>query len=99
MDIQGIEQWNKSKYWVCYPKEYYVQAIEDKNLYVLKRIKDNKVAGAVVLSSCDKRWTDDEVLYIHNFVTSIDAKNAGFSILNLCSEFAQRSGKSYFAFG
>ncbi|MGN0975124.1 MAG: GNAT family N-acetyltransferase [Gemmiger sp.] len=95
MDKVGVEQWNKLDYWGAFPESYYRAAIADGRLYVLRR-PDGSVAGAGVLSPSDNAWPADGVpaLYLHNFVTALDAPGAGDEFLRGCEALARRRGST-----
>ena len=111
MDEMGIEQWNKSDYWKCYPRSYYFDAIGERKLYVVKeadcdrscgeegREEDGRcgrIAAAVVLRDADGRWPDDgRALYVHNLVTALDAGGAGAALLRFCERLAAERGKEF----
>jgi ribosomal protein S18 acetylase RimI-like enzyme len=96
MDEKGIEQWNKTDYLHCYPKEYFEECISRKELYVLKVQEDRSIVGAVALHTCDSRWEDkDHSYYIHNLVTAIDACSAGTVLINNCEVIAKNNNKKY----
>lgn len=89
MDQVGIEQWNKTDYWHCFPREYYEEAVEAGILYVLKQGDTAQVVGAVVIHDHDRLWTDDKpAYYIHNLVTSSGHPGAGTVILEFCERLA-----------
>ena len=93
MDDVGIQQWNVTNYWECYPKAYYETAAAEGRLYVLKC--EGIVVGAVVLREQDKRWNDHRsAFYIHNLVTAIGTKGAGEAILKACFDLAAARKKS-----
>ncbi len=96
MDKMGIQQWNVTNYWEVYPKNYYINELKNKNLYVLKRNKDEAIIGAVVIFDVDVRWKDDydvPAYYIHNFVTDINEKGAGKFMLKCIQELAINNNK------
>ncbi len=94
MDEVGIEQWNKEDYWAFYPEEYYFRAIGEKRLYILKDEKTGAVAAAGVLSGSDGQWRQDgtKAVYLHNFVTALNARGAGDVFLRECENLARAEG-------
>lgn len=95
MDEKGIEQWNKTDYWGCYPKQYYIDIVKNGSLFILKRTNGREIIGAVVLTEHDNRWLDDQpAFYIHNFATAIEEKGAGKIILDNIEKLAEECGKS-----
>jgi GNAT superfamily N-acetyltransferase len=94
MDQVGIEQWNKTDYWHCYPREYYEEAAEAGFLYVLKQEDTAQVVGAVVIHDSDRLWADDKpAYYIHNLVTASGSHGAGAVILDFCERRALENGR------
>lgn len=94
MNNCGIEQWNKTNYMECYPKEYFDDCILKHRLYVLSEKEFGKIVGAVVLNDTDKRWEDEiPAYYIHNLVTDLEAKGAGAAIIKYCEDIAIEHGK------
>jgi len=95
MDNCGLEQWNKTNYLECYPKEYFIDCVIKQALYVLREKKSDKIIGAVVLNDTDKRWEDEmPAYYIHNLVTDLETKGAGALIIKYCEGIAIEHGKS-----
>jgi len=97
MDETGIQQWNVTNYWDAYPRTYYVNELQNKNLYILQRKTDKKIAGAAIIFDNDERWKNDydtPAYYIHNFVADIKEKGAGKLILKYIQELAIRNNKT-----
>lgn len=95
MDEVGIEQWNKTAYWSCYPKTYYEEAVKAGILYVLRQKDTAQVVGAVVIHDHDRLWVDDKpAYYIHNLVTASGHPGAGSAILEACERLATENRRA-----
>lgn len=95
MDREGICQWNQNGYQEAYPEEYYRQEARAGRLYALK--SGGALAGALVLLEEDEQWADSksaEALYVHNFVTALNAPGAGGRMLDQVERLARERGKS-----
>ena len=96
MDEHGIRQWNAEGYWHIFPESYYLAAIREGRLFVLKS-ESGEIAAAGVLSSADEHWQDGvPALYLHNFAADECRKGAGRLYLQYCENYARRAGKKYF---
>lgn len=97
MDAVGIQQWNVTDYWGVYPKEYYINLVQQKTLYVLKRKIDNKIVGTAAVFDTDERWKGDldiPAYYVHHLATDINESGAGKAILTFIQELAVKKGKA-----
>ncbi len=95
MDKVGIKQWNVTNYTQAFPKSYYQNQIEDKNLFVMTL--NGKVVGAVVLLEHDSCWQENDdhsAYYIHNLVTNTQIKGIGTMILKAVEELALKRNKT-----
>ncbi len=94
MDEIGVEQWNKEDYWMVYPQSYYLNAISNGRLFVLRDKTSGLVISAGVLSESDSRWSDDGVkaVYLHNFVSSLVSPGSGGIFLAECESYAKQYG-------
>lgn len=82
MDEVGIHQWNETDYLPAYPQDYYREALQKGNLFVLEN-EAGALCGAVVLLQDDERWEDEpeqRALYVHNLVTDRKQTGAGKAI-------------------
>lgn len=98
MDAVGIEQWNKTDYWGVYPKEHYIQYMEEGILYVMKRSSDLKVVGVVALLRNDPRWPDGfevSAYYLHHLATDLSEKGVGKEMMAQCEELGKANGKAF----
>lgn len=98
MDKMGIRQWNVTDYWTVYPKEHYVEQLQQGRLYVMKRLSDESVAAAAVLYDADARWPDGETAcacYIHHFAADLKEKGVGSILLLRLEQLALRRGKAF----
>lgn len=98
MDEVGIEQWNVTDYWVCYPKSYYEKAVSNGNLYVLKRKDTGLVVSVAVLYEKDDRWASQQgpaAYYVHHLATKIGEKGAGEVMIAFCEKLAADNKKEY----
>lgn len=96
MDEVGIRQWNVTDYWGVYPKEHYIEQMQQNRLYVLKRLPDLAVVGTAVLYETDGRWPDGQCIpayYVHHFATALTEKGAGKFLLEQLEELARTEGK------
>ena len=96
MDKKGLKQWNTTSYLETYPLGYYEKHQSLGELYTLKT--DGKLCGAVVLLNEDSRWEDRKdsaACYVHNLVTSTDAKGAGVVMLSEIEQLAAEKGKDF----
>ena len=94
MDAVGIQQWNVTNYQSAYPKAYYLQKIEQKQLHVLRN--EDRICAAVVLLEDDARWSGDPyrpAYYLHNFVSDTTEKGAGSRMLEAVTQLALAKGK------
>lgn len=97
MDDKGIHQWNTTKYDEVYPITYYEMERQKGELFVLVDMDTNEIISAAVLKKKDERWQDTlPALYLHNFVGSINHKNAGEIFLRFAEQYALDNGKKYF---
>lgn len=96
MDEVGIRQWNVTDYWGVYPREHYIQQLQQNRLYVLRRITDNTVVGTAVLYETDDRWPDGMfacAYYVHHFASALNEKGVGELLLNHLEDLARAHGK------
>lgn len=89
----NIKQW--SKYLQNHPKEEFIEAINNKNYYIIKQ-NDEIVAG-FELSTNSKDWDDDvtPAYYIYKVVTKVGCKNLGQVIFKKCKEIAKMNNKKF----
>lgn len=94
MDETGIEQWNKEDYWTIFPKEYYLKAIDEKRLFILKDETGRTVCTGV-LTFDDWCWEPDGIsaAYLHNFAGAGDVKGAGSIYLEQLESYLRASGR------
>lgn len=98
MDEVGIQQWNVTKYWEAYPKSYFINQVQQGNLYVLKQMDTKKVIGAVVCLTTDKRWKNSSSVsayYLHNFVTDKNEPGVGKLILKYVEDLGIKNHKTH----
>ncbi len=98
MNREGIAQWNTTDYLESYPVTYYLDQMEQGNLYVLENDADGTAAGAVVLLPEDERWADradTQAYYIHNLVTSYREKGLGSILLEEMERIAIEDQKQF----
>ncbi|MBQ3352681.1 GNAT family N-acetyltransferase [Candidatus Saccharibacteria bacterium] len=88
-----IKQW--SKYLQNHPKEEFLEAIENKNFYIIK--VNNELVAGFEISTNSKDWNDDTTpaYYIYKVVTKVGHKDLGQIIFDKCKELAKRDGKKY----
>ncbi len=97
MDEVGIRQWNVTDYWGVYPKEHYVEQMQQNRLYVLKRASDQTVVAVAVLYETDERWAGEQdvpAYYVHHFAADTHEKGAGALLLQHLEHTARRDGKA-----
>ena len=89
----NIKQWNR--YLENHPKEEFMEAIENKNYYIVKQ--GNELVAGFELTTNSKEWNDDITLayYIYKVVTKVGHKNIGKILINKCKEIAKSDGKKY----
>ena len=89
----NIKQW--SKYLENHPRSEFVEAIENKNYYIIKQ--DNEIIAGFELSTNSKDWNDDitPAYYIYKVVTKVGHKNIGDFLFETCNEMAKTDGKKY----
>lgn len=95
MDKKGIRQWNVTNYLEAFPKEYYLEKIEKKQLFVMK--ENGIVAACLALSEQDSCWDDTDntsVLYLHHLATAQWAKGIGREMLSAAEKQAKKQGKT-----
>ena len=96
MDEKGIQQWNAAKYDTIYPLSYYEEKRLNGEVFVLVSKDTKELISAAVLKEQDDRWNDSEpALYLHNFVTRVEAPGAGSIFLRFAEEYALKKGKKY----
>lgn len=97
MDDMGIRQWNVTDYQTVYPESHYIEQMEQKHLYVLKRSSDATIAATAVLYDSDPRWPKANGIpayYVHHFAADQTAKGAGAILLHHLEQLALQNGKS-----
>jgi len=89
----SIKQW--SRYLENHPRSEFVEAINNKNYYIIKQ--DNEIIAGFELSTNSKDWNDDTTpaYYIYKVVTKVGQKNIGNVIFDKCKEIAKADGKKY----
>ena len=93
---KGIQQWNAAKYDTIYPLSYYEEKRLNGEVFVLVSKDTKELISAAVLKEQDDRWNDSEpALYLHNFVTRVEAPGAGSIFLRFAEEYALKKGKKY----
>ena len=96
IDEKGIQQWNAAKYDTIYPLSYYEEKRLNGEVFVLVSKDTKELISAAVLKEQDDRWNDSEpALYLHNFVTRVEAPGAGSTFLRFAEEYALKKGKKY----
>ncbi len=88
---QGHPQWNNI---TDYYNEPYYLSVVDKLIYFF----DKKVlVGGCLVFTEDKFWKDGEleVIYIHSFVTSLEAKGIGKNAFDMLKTFFKEKGYKY----
>ena len=97
MSQKGIRQWNVTNYTNAYPLSYYEAECESGRLFVLADTATEQIVCAAVLKEQDDRWPDDSpALYLHNFVSSPDARGTGTVFLRYAEAYARQLQKQYF---
>ena len=92
MNEQGLRSWNTTNYLQRYPLSYYEKKAEEGLLYGLVN-EDGAVLSAGVLLLRDERWPDQaEAIYLHNFISSMEAPGAGSAFLREMEQFAAAQG-------
>lgn len=86
----NIKQW--SKYLVHHPKEEFVNAINNNELYVIEN--NNEIIGAFELSKDSRLWNDTSTpaMYIYKIVIKIGHFNKGKTLINFCKLIAKIKG-------
>lgn len=89
----NIKQW--SRYLENHPRSEFIEAINNKDYYILK--KENQIIAGFELSTNSKDWKDNttSAYYIYKVVTKIGYKNVGKVIFDKCKEIAKKDGKEY----
>ncbi len=96
MDQNGIRQWNVTEYDRAYPLEYYMEEQRRGRIFALTDATADRIVCAAILKEEDERWSDGvPALYIHNFVSKIDASGVGAYFLECAAEYAAQLGKEY----
>ncbi len=96
MDEQGIRQWNAVNYDEIYPLEYYEQARQRGEVFVLVERAAGEVCCAAVLKEQDERWADPQpAIYVHNFVSAVGQSGLGAAFLRAAEDYAAQRGKAY----
>ncbi len=94
MDEVGINQWNKTNYWECYPESYYINRMNHGELFVFKHEKSGKIIGTICLFPEDYRWVPDKnALYAHHLATSLGVTGTGRAIIEASKVVAANKGK------
>ncbi|MCI8641183.1 MAG: GNAT family N-acetyltransferase [Clostridia bacterium] len=89
----GIKQW--SKYLSNHPKEQFIQAIEKRNYYILK--KDNEIIAGFEISTQSDSWNDNKsnAYYLYKVVSKVGYKNIGNKIFKIAKKITKEKGKDY----
>ena len=88
MDEKGIQQWNAAKYDTIYPLSYYEEKRLNGEVFVLVSKDTKELISAAVLKEQDDRWNDSEpALYLHNFVTRVEAPAPEVPFLRFAEEY------------
>lgn len=97
MDRMGIDQWNNSHYDERYPREYYIECMNDNRLFVLEDTESRLVVAAGVLFEYDPRWGDigGDAFYLHHLVADENAKGSGRIYVLQAYRFAEKMGKEF----
>lgn len=98
MDEKGIRQWNVTHYLQAYTKDYFLEMIQQKKMYIIKNYSENEIISAVVLKEQDELWSEsvsDSAYYIHNLVTSSNYKGIGDECIKLIHDLAILYKKDY----
>lgn len=90
-----IEQWGDWYYTELYNAEYFIKAMKEYHLYVIKQAKE--IIGVFLLKDEDQDyWNDNEkAYYIHHLVTKIGYPGLGIKILDFIEELAKQNEIKY----
>ncbi len=89
MEQNGIEQWNKTGYFLAYPAAYFHQKIVSGDFFAAT--ENGIIVGAAALFLQDPRWNDGKkALYIHHLVASTAVPGAGKALLLFAQQLAVR---------
>ena len=92
MNAHGLHSWNTTNYLERYPLSYFEQKAAEGMLYGLIG-EDNIILSGGVLLRNDDRWHDKaEAIYIHNFVSAMNASGAGSVFLTKIEQLAREQG-------
>lgn len=90
-----IDQWGSWYYEDLYDETYFLEAMENYPLYIVK--KKDEIIGTFLLKYENKEyWKDEEkAVYLEHFVTKIGNPGLGQKILNFITKLAQEKGLHY----
>ena len=90
-----INQWGSWYYEEVYDEKYFLQAMKNFSLYVVKN--ENEVVGAFLLKyESETYWKDKEkAVYLDHFVTKLGNPKLGEEILNFIQKLAKEKGLDY----
>ena len=95
MDQMGLYQWNKTHYMQRYPRQYFLQRVEDGEFF-LALDSSGAVTGVMALLTEDPRWEGTEqkkCYYVHHLAARTGAKGAGRALLCFCEELSRKEGR------
>ncbi|MEG0283191.1 MAG: GNAT family N-acetyltransferase [Erysipelotrichales bacterium] len=90
MKDNNINQWNSRKYLEIYDYNYFLELINNKELYIA--YDEDTIVGSLAILKQANRWQDSvPALYIHHFVSAIDVPNVGRELIDFVVSAAKDS--------
>lgn len=90
MDAVGLEQWNKTDYMTCYPRDYFLRNI---GYFIVGEDETGRMLAAMAAYEQDPRWPEQiPAYYIHHLATAPQAKGAGRAMIAYAEDLARENG-------
>ena len=94
MDRKGLYQWNKTDYMGVYPPEYFLNLIQNQEVFVA--CDGEQVLGVMALFANDPRWEKPgTAFYVHHLATALNIPGLGKTMLTFAEEYAKAQEKDY----
>lgn len=89
MDETGLEQWNKTDYMTCYPRDYFLRNIR---YFIVCEDEAGRMLAAMAAYEQDARWPEQiPAYYIHHLATAPQAKGAGRAMIAYAEDLARQN--------